>query len=43
MVLFFMGMSIFKWFWLAWLFTWWLILLVLAPLTKQLLLKLKHK
>lgn len=43
MVLFFMGMSIFKWFWLAWLFTWWLILLVLAPLTKQLLLKLKNK
>jgi protein-export membrane protein SecD len=41
LVLFFMGMSIFKWFGLAGIVTGWLILLVAAPLTKQLLLRIK--
>ncbi len=40
-VLFFMGMSIFKWFWFAWLITWGLILLIIVPLTKHLLLYMR--
>ena len=42
-VLFWMWMSIFKWFWLAWIISWWLILAVNVPLTKVLLKLIKKQ